>query len=63
MADTQTPSNEIEMEPMESFSVWLPKSLVNKLNRMALSRSTETRLVSKAEVLRELVKRAKEEKR
>lgn len=59
MAETQKTSESDEV--MESFSVWLPRSAVEKLNRIALAKSTEKRLVTKAEVVRELVKKAKEQ--
>lgn len=47
-------------EAMESLTVWMPASSVRKLNRMARALSTEKELLTKQDVVRILVRRAKE---
>lgn len=43
----------------ESFTLWMSKASIQKLNKLAKTRSTETKLWTKQDVVRDLVERAK----
>ncbi len=47
-------------EVRESFTLWLPVPLRQKLNRLAIKRSTEHRLLAPQDVLRDLILKARE---
>lgn len=42
----------------ESFTLWLSKASIQKLNKLAKSRSTTARLWTKQDVVRDLVEKA-----
>lgn len=60
MATEQKDNRDLIDEATESFTLWMPRSLLQKLNRIAVKRSSEDKLWSKQDVVRELVRRVKE---
>lgn len=60
MATEQKDNRDLIDEATESFTLWMPRSLLQKLNRIAVKRSGEDKLWSKQDVVRELVRRVKE---
>ena len=45
-------------EQLRSLTLWLPRATWEKLNKLALSRSSARRIVNRQEVVRELIKKA-----
>lgn len=47
-------------EKRESFTLWLSRELRQKLNRLAIKRSTEHRVLQPQDVVRDLILKARE---